>query len=132
MTRLDPKMFLHCAAQPALEPEGSRVFVESTGEACLVRTYVTNVPGSRVYVGRNYKDTENTDGFLSFIPDLKSTPYRHPFDRDAVAYKRGYLQVTCPKLIADLDAVAARQNSMFRIATDFSYTDPASMVHMNE
>ena len=129
--RINPAALLNCstgeAPQTVQGPQISTLIQDGTGEACEVRTYVTDVPRCRVYVGMKYKEAQNTGGFLSFDIDTAS-PMPHPFDRTVISYHRGYLQVTDRELIEELDKVAMLQNTPFNIATNITYSQVPNLM----
>lgn len=81
-----------------------------------VAVYRTNVPNSRVYVGRKYEQAEATQGFLIFKPT--GSVKRHPHNRDAIIHSLGELCVWEPCLIARLDKAVRSGTVAFWRVTD--------------
>ena len=129
MAKIDPNLLLNCKAAtapaaPRLQPSA---LISSTGDACQVRTYETIVPRSSIYVGMQYAEAQETNGFLSFEIDPLS-PERHPYDVQVITYSRGFLQITNEDLAAELDKVASKPNTPFRIAENYTYQSAPRMI----
>ena len=82
-----------------------------------VRVYRSAVAGASLYMGRGYKDTKNTNGYVRFVP--AGTPMRHPQNHEDFAYPYGEFCTSDQELIEAMDDMIRSGNTvMFAAAVD--------------
>ena len=81
-----------------------------------VRVYRSPIAGSTIYVGKDFKDMEESNGFVRFIPGGERM--RHPHNHEEFLYPYGEFVTGDPALIELLDGMIRRGSSLLVAVVD--------------
>lgn len=82
-----------------------------------VRVYRSPIAGSTIYVGGDFKDLEESNGFVRFVPCGERM--RHPHNHEEFLYPYGEFVTGDPELIELLDGMIRRGSALL-----FPVVDP--------